>query len=143
MFTDIIKAMTLAEDKHKGQLYGSVSYYFHLLDVHKTVVEFFGEDTQAETVAFLHDILEDTDTTAEELSDYGFSDSVVRSVVLLTKREDQTREEYLVALCEDETAWRVKVADAFSNLHHSLKTLNSRRVKKYSTTLNILMENMK
>ncbi|WP_299013304.1 HD domain-containing protein [uncultured Photobacterium sp.] len=65
-----LKARTLARVKHKGQLYGDVPYYVHLEAVSRLASPF---GTDAMIAAQLHDVLEDTETTVEEIAaDFGY-----------------------------------------------------------------------
>ncbi|MDQ1517582.1 MAG: hypothetical protein QOE80_3412 [Actinomycetota bacterium] len=66
--------------------------------------------------AWLHDVLEHTDATAEGLRAEGVPAEVVRLVEVLTR---QPGEDYLVFIgrvCADPAAVRVKIADALHNL---------------------------
>ncbi|WP_064608639.1 HD domain-containing protein [Photobacterium sp. J15] len=65
-----LKARTLARAKHKTQKYGDRPYYVHL-DAVTRLASPFG--TNAMIAAQLHDVLEDTETSLEELAaDFGY-----------------------------------------------------------------------
>ncbi|MDX1302826.1 phosphohydrolase [Photobacterium sp.] len=65
-----IKARTLARAKHTGQMYGNLPYYVHLETVSRLASP-FGID--AMIIAQLHDVMEDTETSVDELAaDFGF-----------------------------------------------------------------------
>ena len=71
------------------------------------------DDTQA--VAWLHDVVEDTTVSFEELSRDGFSASVVAAVDALTKRDGESLEEYCARVRADPIALVVKQADLADN----------------------------
>lgn len=78
-------------------------------------------------VAYLHDIVEDTDFTFRDLDELGFSDDVVSAVDYLTRRPGQTYEQYIQRLMDGETemegydpiddmALTVKISDLKHNI---------------------------
>lgn len=80
-----------------------------------SVMTRLGDDaTEEERIAaLLHDILEDTDYTADGLLALGFSGSVVEAVKLLTRPAGPTYMEWIrsIAASGNRTAIRVKIAD--------------------------------
>lgn len=110
--------MTLAESiartAHAGQAEESTGdpYVLHLERV-ANLVE--GEDAKA--VAWLHDVLEDTEVTLAELDSYGFSDEIVDAVDTLTRKPGEAYADYIdyILATEDPLAIAVKLADL---LHH-------------------------
>lgn len=75
-----------------------------------------GAKTETVTVAWLHDLVEDTDLTLDELREMGFSSPVVDAVNLLTRREGQPADDHLTQLRDDEVARAVKHADLTDHL---------------------------
>lgn len=76
----LLLAKNFARSRHEGQRYGEFPYYVHLDDVEKLVAP-FGID--AMIIAQLHDVLEDTTTSFEELvTDFG--PVIATSVAYLT-----------------------------------------------------------
>jgi (p)ppGpp synthase/HD superfamily hydrolase len=76
-------------------------------------------DTEQEmAAAVLHDVVEDTDTTLEDLRAEGFPEEVLAAVALLThdKRKVAYRE-YIERIVADPLARRVKLADLEDNLN--------------------------
>lgn len=65
--------------------------------------------------AWLHDVLEDTTITAEELFEAGIRPEVIEVVRLLTRTPDVAPEEYYARIRGHETARRVKLADIDDN----------------------------
>src|SRR5205823_808729 len=69
----------------------------------------------AQIVAVLHDLIEDTPVTADDLRQAGFSESVVAAVVCVTHRKGEPYADYVVRCKGDEVARRVKLADLGDN----------------------------
>ncbi|QXL90562.1 putative metal dependent phosphohydrolase [Salmonella phage NINP13076] len=93
------------------------------------------DDFQLMAIAALHDVLEDTDVTAADLVMLGFSNRVKDAVVILTKKEGQSPEEYFENIALNYDAVRVKLADLRHNSDvRRLKGLTDKdllRVRKY------------
>lgn len=86
------RALLYAADAHRGQMYAGVSYLYHLSTV-SMASRMFGEIPAA--IGALHDVVEDTDTTLEDLHAAGFPREVVRGVDALTRRGDESYAEYI------------------------------------------------
>ena len=83
-------------------------------------------------VGLLHDILEDTDYTAEDLAAAGFAPSVVHSVECLTKQKDEDYNAHIARLFDKGSymAIRVKRADMKDHFMH-FETLTDKLKEKY------------
>ena len=127
----VTKAFEFAKDKHAGQTRVSGEpYYTHPVEVACILCDMY-MDNETIVTAILHDTLEDTDTTAEEL-EKEFSKEIadlVNGVSKLTKIEGQSFEgkqaenfrKLLLAMSEDIRVLLVKLADRLHNmrtLHH-------------------------
>lgn len=88
---------------------------FHKLDSQQKI--------EAVAVAYLHDVVEDTDHDYQSLSDAGFSDNVIEAVRLLTKTEDTILTSYYQELIKNPVARVVKSADI---IHNSQGSRNAR-----------------
>lgn len=66
-------------------------------------------------VALLHDLVEDTDITLEEIK-RDFGAQIALSVYLLTRTKDQPWRSYIRDMLEDEDAVHVKIADIKDNM---------------------------
>lgn len=67
------------------------------------------------TTALLHDVLEDTDVTAEDLASIGICPAVIEHILMLTHKKSQRYDYYLNSLREDSQACLIKVADMLHN----------------------------
>lgn len=87
-------------------------------------------------VAVLHDLLEDTGATEQDLVSWGFSERVVKGVVALTKVEGESYDDYLERVMDNGDATIVKMADIRHNSDLTrLKGLTDKdfeRMKKYA-----------
>ena len=119
---------------HAGQWYVQdvVPYINHISNV---VAAVEGPDKD---VAWLHDVLEDTDITVTELLDLGVSHETVESVIVLTRCLDETYGDYIERLSKscNPASIRVKVADVRSNLKRCRDDYSKRTlIKRYEKTL--------
>lgn len=105
------QALRLAIHYHAGQRdKEGECYMLHLLRVMLAC-----STPEAMQVAVLHDALEDTSATAEELRAAGISPEVVEAVSLLSKPENMRYEDYVIRLSSNELARQVKIADIQDN----------------------------
>lgn len=68
-----------------------------------------------QVVGWLHDVIEDTSVTADDLLNAGFSGLVLDAVVLLTRTPGQSDQDYYAAIRADPLARAVKLADIADN----------------------------
>lgn len=107
----IAKALQVAVKAHKGQTdKGGGDYVFHPITVALHV-----DSDDEKTVALLHDVVEDTDITLNDLREMGFSETIVKAVDAITRRPAEPRDIYLSRVKENRIATVVKIAD----LHHN------------------------
>jgi hypothetical protein len=107
----IEKALQIAAKAHEGQRdKEGLPYILHPLRVMAAVA---GEDAQI--AAILHDVIEDTPVTADDLRAAGFSQTVVAAVVRLTHGKDEPYADYVVGCKGDDIARRVKLGDLADN----------------------------
>jgi (p)ppGpp synthase/HD superfamily hydrolase len=102
---------------HAGQVdKGGVEYWRHPV----SVMHRLGPDASVECrlVALLHDVIEDTVTTADDLLRLGYPESVVVAVQRLTKPHDKPYLDCIraIAASGDRMAMAVKMADNQDNL---------------------------
>ena len=133
------KAMRIAYEAHHGQVDKSgVPYIFHPIHLAEQM------DTEEECiVALLHDTVEDTEVTFEQLENE-FSDNVIQALKLLTHDKSVDYMDYVVNLKDNQIARKVKLADL---RHNSDPTRlekptekDIRRREKYKKAILILSE---
>ena len=117
-------------------------YIMHCLRVMMGVSDLF-----AQQVAVMHDLVEDTDITLDDLRQRGFSEAVVTAVALVTHSPGVTYAEYVVALKSNELARQVKMSDlrdnaALNRVLYRKASLNSdlRRLQKYLLSYQFLSD---
>ena len=106
------KAMTLAYNAHHGQLdRAGVPYIFHPA----RVASGFMQETEA-CVAWLHDVVEDTACTLDDLRRAGFSDEICDAAGLMTHDKRVSYADYVKEIAKDPVAKAVKMADLRDNM---------------------------
>lgn len=111
-------AAEFAKEKHEGQkhFFGADSYYdMHLVPV-AGLVKRWGYGDYAQATAVLHDVLEDTDATNQEMLDRGIPQAVAYSVGRLTKIPSLTHDQYLDGVMGSPLSVISKFADSSFNL---------------------------
>lgn len=104
-------ALKLCFDAHKEQVDQSgMPYVFHPFHVAEQM-----RDEASTIVALLHDVVEDTDYTLEELRACGFSSEVIEAIALLTHEPDVPYVDYLERIKTNALAKTVKLADIAHN----------------------------
>lgn len=140
IYTKMInKALNIAYKAHHGQKdKGNVPYIFHPYHI----AEKFNNETDI-CVAIMHDVLEDTFVSKEELEGY-FPKEVIEPLVLLTRSTHDTYFEYIKNICSNPIAKKVKIEDIKHNLVFERiqnKTRNEKLEKRYLKALEILKNN--
>ena len=131
-------ALSIARQAHEGQLdKAGVDYIEHPIYVASQV------DTEEEkAVALLHDVIEDSPFTAEELLLAGLLETVVTAVQILSKKKGQDYQTYLENVKSNSLARVVKLADLKHN--SDLSRLSSvtdkdlERFEKYKKAIDYL-----
>lgn len=78
-------------------------------------------------VAWLHDVVEDTDATQADLEKAGFDEEVVAGVMAMTKQEGESRKNYLRRVKKTPQAIICKLADIEDNMDLSrIETVTER-----------------
>ena len=109
---DIEEAIRIAAEAHRGQRdRGGAPYILHPLRVMLRV------QTDAERMAaVLHDVVEDSAWTLDDLRARGFADEVVAAVDALSRRQGEDYEAFVERAAAHPVARRVKIADLEDNL---------------------------
>lgn len=125
-------AIRLAAKVHKGQLDRfNKPYILHVMRVMMR-----GHDFEEQVLGALHDVLERSDLTMEDLAKKGFSPRVLEALDHITRRVEESYEQYIDRVMEDGLAIRVKLhdlADKMDLLH--VETLSHADLKRYNKQL--------
>lgn len=109
-------AETIATKAHLGQFdKAGLPYITHPSRVASRVAASHGLSDPAVAVAWLHDVVEDTAVSLEELTALGLSDAQRAALSALTHLSGESRLEYLERVAASEIATRVKFADIADN----------------------------
>lgn len=109
-------AEEIARQSHDGQVDKSGNPYIgHLERVAARTAAAAAAGPQAVAVAWLHDSVEDTGTTLDQLRQQGIPESVVTAVDAITKRPEEARDDYLRRVKAVPLALTVKAADVADN----------------------------
>ena len=115
--SEVTKAIIYAANAHATQdRWDGTPYILHPLRVMAHM-----STNYERVIAVLHDVLEDTDSTVDGLLREGFTSELVWMVTLLSRVPNQTNDEYLAVIEQEEVATKVKIQDLLDNLNvHSL-----------------------
>ena len=131
-------ALSIARQAHEGQLdKAGVDYIEHPIYVASQV------DTEEEkAVALLHDVIEDSSVTAEELLNAGLPETVVTAIQILSKKKGQDYQTYLENVKSNPLARVVKLADLKHNSDlsrlRSVTDNDLERLEKYKRAIDYL-----
>ncbi|MBQ9544700.1 MAG: GTP pyrophosphokinase [Clostridia bacterium] len=141
IYTELTKkALKISFEAHKNQTDKSglpyVYHPFHLAEQMET------EETAV--TALLHDVVEDTDITLEDIKNAGFPESVVSALALMTHDKSVPYKEYIARIKKDPVARAVKLADLKHNSDLSrldeVGEKDLERVKKYEAAIAFLTD---
>lgn len=132
-------AVQMALDAHEGQTDKSgETYILHPLRLMQKV-----ETREQKIVALLHDVVEDSDRTFEDLEEE-FSEEIISAVKCMTKKDGESYSEFIQRAKENDIAIEVKKADIRDNLNverlDDLEESDLQRIKKYHRSLNELKQ---
>lgn len=134
------KALKLCFEAHKDQVDKSDAPYvfhpFHLAEQMK--------DERTTIVALLHDVVEDTDYTFDDLRSMGFDEEVIEALVLMTHEKSVPYMAYVEKIKANPIARAVKLVDLqhnsdLSRLDHVDENA-LRRKEKYSEAIKLLAD---
>ena len=105
-------AIALAAEAHRGQADKSGQPYI----LHPIRVMLRCQTEAQRIVAVLHDVVEDTGRTFDDLRGLGYPDEILKALDCLTKREGEPYEAFVERAASDPVARVVKIADIEDNL---------------------------
>lgn len=136
------KAMEIMVRQHKNKTDKSGLPYI----LHPWLVAEHQIDEVRTIVALLHDVVEDTNMTLEDIKNEGFSDEVVEAIRLLTHNPDEEYLDYINNISNNEIALDVKLEDLKHNSQitrlNNITDIDIERAERYKKYLEYL-ENKK
>lgn len=125
----IVSARNFAQMAHTGQFRrdGVTPYFNHVDGVARSVQP---QKPEYIATAYLHDVIEDTNYNSVDLIKAGFPEIVVNAVLLLTKFNDLSYEDYLKRVKTNVIAKAVKIADINYNLNDTPTEKQREKYKK-------------
>lgn len=132
------KALCLCFDSHKEQTDKTgLPYVFHPFHLAEQM-----DDELSTVCALLHDVVEDTEITLDDLEAMGFPSAVTEVLALLTHAPEVPYMDYVAKIKTNPVATKVKIADLLHNSDLSrLDTVDERalaRNRKYAEALAFL-----
>lgn len=130
-------AKELAKHAHHDQRYGNKPYTYHLNKVVTLLSNYGYDDPETQAAAWLHDIIEDTETSSYDLR-IGLPNNIVQAVIFCTDSQGRNRKERISRTHARQRAsidgwieypdvyrWipmavRIKLADRISHIEHSI-----------------------
>ena len=128
--TLVERAHEIAKKAHEGQVDSQTKPYI----THPEFVASLCETDEEKIVAYLHDTVEDTSVTLEQIRGE-FGDIIADAVALMTRDESVEYMDYVKKIAENPLARKVKICDLTHNMDISRvtnpKPYHYKRVEKY------------
>ena len=130
-------ASKIAYKAHEGQTdKAGVPYIFHPIHIAEQM-----DNEESCVVALLHDVVEDSNITLEDLSKY-FNEDIIEALRTLTKEENDDYVEYIKRVKTNKLATKVKLKDLEHNMDltrlDEITDDDRNRSKKYSDAIRYL-----
>ncbi len=132
------KAMKLCFEAHKDQKDKSgLPYVFHPFHVAEQM-----PDEKTTIVALLHDVIEDTPYSLQDLRDMGFEQDVLDALALMTHDKNVPYMDYVARIKSNPIARTVKLADLRHNSDltrlDEVSDADLKRIEIYKNAMNLL-----
>jgi len=127
----IEKSLEIALKAYAGQTdKAGTTYILHPLRLMSKM-----ETDEEMSVALLHDVIEDSDITADDLLADGIPSTVVTAVQCLTKNKGENYEAFIIRVLENKLATKIKKVDIEDNINvlrlNSVGEKDLERIAKY------------
>ena len=132
------KAIKIALEAHKGQIdKAGKPYILHPLRLMVDV------ESEIEMIsAVLHDVLEDSHFSVEDLKKEGIADEAIEIIQCLTKQSNESYEDFIKRIFLNKRAAQVKIKDIQDNMNiarlDNVKQKDLERLAKYHNALMVL-----
>ncbi len=110
----LLKTLELVVKLFEGKTdKAGLPYYNHLLKVYANVSNY-----DEKIIALLHDVVEDTDISFDDLKKYGYPDNIIETLKVLTKKKGEYYPDYIERIINSNNiqAMNVKLADLKHNI---------------------------
>lgn len=136
----LMRAITIATEAHKGQRdKAGMPYITHVLRVMEK-----GQTATEKICGVLHDLVEDTTWTFEELKTEGFSAEIIQILDCLTHHKNEAYSDYIQRVSQNPTAIRIKINDLIDNMDirrlSEISDIDVVRLRKYLKTYQKLVQ---
>ena len=137
------KAIIIATNAHEGQTDKCGEPYI----LHPLRVMLSRKNEVERICGVLHDVVEDTDITFEDLRKEGFSEDIIEILDCLTKRDGEDYEYYIARVLKNEVACQIKLADLADNMDpNRIQCYTEKdiiRIKKYKRAKERILGNIR
>lgn len=138
----LLRATDIAIEAHTGYYdKNGQPYLGHVLRVMSA-----GQTLREKITGALHDVVEDSDWTLEDLAEEGFYPEILDAVRALTHDDSETYDAYLVRVAKNSLATRVKMNDLSDNMDvrrfRELDDTAVSRIRKYLKAYKFLTETL-
>jgi len=135
----LYKAIEVANKAHSEQVdKAGQPYILHPL---RLMLKF--EQTNEMVVAVLHDVVEDSNVSLDDLLSHGFSRTVVEAIDCLSRRDGESYENFINRISENGLARKIKIEDLKDNMDltrlDSVTDKDLARIDKYHSALRMLL----
>lgn len=130
----LASAIALAANAHETQIdKGGKAYILHPI---RMMMRLRTNDEELMAIAILHDVVEDSDITTSELISLGYPIRVIAGVDALTRKDDETYDQFIKRCAQNRDAKIVKREDLRDNSDitrlKGLRQKDFERLEKYS-----------
>ncbi len=134
-----VKALSLATKTHEGQKDKAGEDYIN----HPKRVAEKCQSLDEKVTALLHDVIEDTDITTNDLKDLGFPQYIIDSILSVTKRENEDYMDFILRSKSNIIGRNVKIQDLLDNMDLNRLSVvtdkDLKRLQKYIAALRVLI----
>ena len=144
-YTGLDAAIALAASKFVNKFDKSGEpYILHCLQVMQNVKKY--NDIELEIAAVLHDIVEDTDISFDDLEERGYSPRVIKIIKHVTREDEISYDDEIARICNDQDSIKVKMADLEHNSSilrlKGIRQKDLERIQKYHKAYFILQAHL-
>lgn len=137
---NLTRAIHIAAEAHKDQKDKvGKPYITHVMRVMERC-----KTEEEKTVAILHDVVEDTSTTLDDLRKGGFNEKILAAVEAITQNKNESKTAYINRVKKNPLAIRVKLNDLEDNMDvrrlPKITDKDVKRLKKYLRIYNQLLK---